>query len=465
MNDQTQHSGRPFISNGVKIKLEPVNILFFILISLFLVIGRAQEGTPLLIDDPHAVGLTYAKPFEVGMDSAYIQSKVDSIMTVGIRQKAFPGAQLLVAKEGKIIFHQAYGFHTYDSLSMVAPDDIYDLASVTKIMGPLPALMKLVDEDKIMLDKPFSTYWKPWRRHKDKKDLTLREILAHQAGLEPYIVFLNRVMRNGKLKKRFFHKNYNSRFQKQAYEGIFVKTRFKNKMHRIINRSEVSNDKKYLYSGLAFLLFPDLISQLTGRPYEDYLHDTFYTPLGCTTLGFNPKKHHFSNAIVPTEEDTLYRKALAQGWVHDENASLLGGVSGNAGLFATAVDLAKMMQLYQNYGIYAGQRYISGPTVREFIKVQYPENDNRRGLGFDKPVLDNAELPLPEAYPAPDASAESFGHSGFTGTFVWADPINQLVFIFLSNRVYPSRTSRNLYTLNIRTTLHEVFYTANLESN
>jgi CubicO group peptidase (beta-lactamase class C family) len=442
-----------------------MNKLFVILISIYSVIVFSQEDYPLQINAFSDLGLSHGIPYEVGLDSAYIHHQVDSIMREGINQKAFPGAQLLVAREGKVIFHKAYGFHAYDSIKKVALNDIYDLASVTKIIGPLPAIMKLVDEGKLQLDKPFSTYWKPWRRKKHKKDLTLRQILAHQAGLEPYIIFLNRVMRNGKLKNRFVRNHYTSRFQRQAYAGIFVKNRFKNKMHRIINRSEVGDEKKYLYSGLTFLVFPDLIEQLTGQNYEDYLRQNFYDPFGCTTLGFNPEKHSFENSIVPTEEDSLYRKALTRGWVHDENASLLGGVSGNAGLFATAEDLAKFMQLYQNYGIYAGKRYLSERTVQEFIRVQYPENENRRGLGFDKPLLDNSELALAEAYPSPLASAKSFGHSGFTGTFVWADPQDQLVFIFLSNRVYPSRTNRSLYTLNIRTALHNVFYKANLESN
>jgi len=180
-------------------------------------------------------------------------------------------------------------------------------------------------------------------------------------------------------------------------------------------------------------------------------------------MGFNPKKKNFSNKIVPTEVDTLFRHTLTKDWVHDENAALMGGISGNAGLFATAEDLARLMQMYMNYGIYEGKRYLSEESVKEFTKVQYADNENRRGLGFDKPLLNNATLSLKEAYPAPQASTESFGHSGFTGTFVWADPKNQLVFIFLSNRVYPSRDHRNLYSLNIRTALHSVFYEAAIQ--
>lgn len=410
--------------------------------------------------------LTYANPSDVGLDSLYIHKNVDSIMTLAIQNEAFPGAQVLVAKDSKIIFHKAYGFHTYDSIQPVGLNDIYDLASVSKITSALPALMKLVDEGKIDLDKPFSSYWKQWRHVKDKKDLTLREILAHQAGLQPYIVYLNQVFKkNGKIKKRYIKNKPSKRFNKQVYKGIYIKNRFNKKMYRIAKRSKVSATKKYKYSGLSFLIFPELISQITGQPYEKYLQDNFYTPLGATTMGFTPKTKNYANKIVPTEYDSIFRKDLTQGWVHDENASLLGGISGNAGLFATATDLAKIMQMYQNYGIYNGKRYFSEDTVKEFIKIQYPENDNRRGLGFDKPSIGNDTLSLKNSYPAPEVSAKSFGHSGFTGTFVWADPKEKLVYIFLSNRVYPNRNHRNIYRLNVRPAIQQVFYKAKLEDN
>ncbi len=405
--------------------------------------------------------LIHAYPSKLGFNEDFINQKVDSIMEMGIDSLAFPGAQVLVAKNDTVIFHKAYGFHTYDKLRPVALNDIYDLASVTKITGPLPALMKLVDEGKLDLDKPFSTYWKPWQNIKDNKDLTLREILAHQAGLQPYIVFLQQVLRkNGKIKKRFVRNSSNKRFKGQVYDGLYINDRFGRKMNRLIGRSKVSDEKKYRYSGLTFLIFPSLIEQLSGIDYETYLDVNFYRPLGCHTLGYLPKNNHYINAIVPTEIDTLFRKSLVKGWVHDENASLMGGVSGNAGLFGTADDLAKIMLFYQNYGMMDGKQLISAETVKEFTQVQYPENENRRGLGFDKPLLDNAELALEDAYPSPRVGPKSFGHSGFTGTFVWADPENQLTYIFLSNRVYPSRSHRQLYNLNIRTALQDVFYKA-----
>lgn len=403
--------------------------------------------------------LMFDPPESVGLDATYIYTKVDSIMEDAIVQKAFPGAQLLVAKKGNIIFHKAYGFHTYDSIQKVALDDLYDLASVTKITGPLPALMKLYEEGKLDLDVPFSTYWKSWKNRNDKKDITLRELLAHQAGMQPYIVFLNKVMKNGKLKNRFIRTRKHKRFSKLAYSNLYVKDRFIKKVYRKAKRSKVSNDKHYKYSGLASLIYPTLIEELSGEDYQIYLKKHFYDPLGCTTLTYNPLNRNFSNKIVPTELDTLFRKDLVKGFVHDENAALLGGVSGNAGLFGTAKDLAIYMQMLLQKGTYNGIQYFKPATVEEFIKVQYPENENRRGLGFDKPLIGNDTLSIKEAYPAPQVSAQSFGHSGFTGTFVWADPEHEIVFILLSNRVYPSRTHRNIYELNIRPKLQEVFYT------
>jgi len=213
-------------------------------------------------------------------DLDYINAKVDSIMTQGIKQNAFPGAQILVAKNNHIIFHKAYGYHTYDSIQNVGLNDIYDIASVTKITGPLLGIMKLYDEGQLELDVPFSTYWKSWKSEKDKKEITLRELLAHQSGMEPYIVFLNEVMKKGRYKKRFLRSKKSSRFSNQVYDSIFVKNRFPKKIYRMIKRSKVREEKKYVYSGLASLIYPQLIENISGMSYENYMVQEFYNPLG-----------------------------------------------------------------------------------------------------------------------------------------------------------------------------------------
>lgn len=389
-----------------------------------------------------------------------LSKSMDSVMQLAIEAKAFPGAQLLVAHKGEIVIEKAYGFHRYDALVPVLTSDVYDLASVTKIMGPLPALMKLVEEGVIDLDAPFSRYWKPWRRYRDKKELSLRQILAHGAGLTPYIVFLNEVIHpvNKGLKKRFVRETNSRRFGLQAYENRFVRSRFPRKMYRQINRSSVSQDKSYRYSGLAFLVFPELISQLTGQDYNSYMRSQFYDPIGAHSLGYLPKQRDASFRMVPTERDSLFRNALTQNYVHDENAALFGGISGNAGLFSNARDLYKMLQMLSNGGEYGGRRYLSSKTIRDFAEVQFPQQQNRRGLGFDKPLLGNDSLPAASAYPAPAVSPESFGHSGFTGTFVWVDPVYDLVYVFLSNRVYPSRSQDGIYTTNIREVVQQLIY-------
>ncbi|UNY97505.1 beta-lactamase family protein [Zhouia spongiae] len=433
-------------------------VFYFLFLAHFITSAQSYKQDQAQLKDTNV--LSYGFPEDQGLNAAYINRKVDSIMTRGIQERAFPGAQLLVAKNSTIIYHKAFGFHTYDSIEPVSKKDLYDLASVTKIAGPLPVLMQLHDQGKFNLDEKFSRYWKPWRRKKDKKDLTVREVLAHQAGLKPYIVFVKEVMKHNKYKKRFVRSKKNSKYSIQVYDSLFLNRHFYNKMKRMINRSEVSSEKKYKYSGLSFLLYPEIIEHITGERYEKYVTDRIYHPLGACNLIFNPNGKYPDSLIVPTEIDTVFRKHLVKKWVHDENAALMGGVSGNAGLFGTANDLARLMQMYLNMGTYGGKRYISEATMREFTRVQFSANDNKRGLGFDKPLLDNHELDITKASPAPEASMNSFGHGGFTGTYVWADPDNGLLFIFLSNRVYPDRSHRNLYSLNIRPSLQQVFYLA-----
>lgn len=421
-------------------------------------VGGYHKGDGIVIKG--GIRLRYSSLQQEGYDSVSVYSKVDSIMHRGIQENAFPGAQLLIAKNNAVVFHETYGYHSYDKKQKVSKNDLYDLASVTKIAAALPSIMLLYDDNKIALDAPFSDYWKPWSSKKDKKNLTVREVLAHQAGLVPYIVFASETMKDGEFKRRYLRNTSSNKFSIPVYEDLFLNKRFHNKMQRLINNSEVSKKKKYKYSGLTFLLYPEITKQLSGVDYETYLKEEIYAPLGAHSIGFNPLNYYPKKHIVPTEYDSFFRKDSIKNWVHDENAALMGGVSGNAGLFATANDLAKLMQMYMQFGNYGGEQLIKTSTLKEFTKVQYPENDNKRGLGFDKPLLDNDTLSLAKASPSPLASKGSFGHGGFTGTYIWADPDNQLVYIFLSNRVNPTRDNRNLYSLNIRPSLMHVFYEA-----
>ena len=423
--------------------------LFIFLLSGIGLLGYSQENIPS--------ELTHASPAEAGVNGVFLTAGIDSIIQTGIKQQAFPGCQVLVARKGAVIFHKSYGYHTYDSLRKVSLSDVYDLASVTKITGPLPILMKLHGEGKLDLQLGMGTYWKELEGS-NKENLSLRNVLAHDAGLIPYIVFWAKTTNKKQaLKRKYWSDSYSEKYPIKVYEDLWLRNIYKEKlMYKAIKKSEVNPAKQYKYSGLSFLLYPDLVQRMTGIPYEQYLQDSIFSPLGITRMGYNPLNFVQKSEVVPTEMDTYFRNDLVQGFVHDENAAMLGGVSGNAGLFANASELAKLLQMYLNEGEYGGKQIISSWSLREFSRYQFPERGNRRGLGFDKPLLEEPE----KGYAAKDASPDSYGHSGFTGTFVWIDPQEELVFIFLSNRVYPSRDNRKLYELSIRPNLHQVVYDA-----
>ncbi|MGQ8336606.1 glycoside hydrolase family 3 N-terminal domain-containing protein [Sunxiuqinia sp. A32] len=402
--------------------------------------------------------LKYTIPEEVGINSKILQTKIDSLAELGIAEKAYPGCQILIAKDGKVIFHKTYGYHTYDQKHPVLKDNIYDWASLTKITGPLPALMKLYGDKKFKLDVPFQFYW-PDFNGSNKAHITAREILAHQARLQAWIPYwTNTLKKNGKLRKSVFKDHPTNRFDLRVSSNLYMNSSYLENMYADIRDSELLPTNKYKYSGLAFYLFPKIIENLTERKYEEYLKDEFYKPLGANTITYNAYKHFPPEIIIPTENDEFFRHELLKGFVHDEGASMMGGISGNAGLFGTANDLAKLMQMYLQGGNYGGRSFIEKEAIDEFTRIQYPKNENRRGLGFDKPYIDNYKNQLKDAYPAVSSSTKSFGHSGYTGTFTWADPKNNLLFIFFSNRVYPTRENSKLFDLNLRPQMHQAIY-------
>lgn len=419
-----------------------------------------KMGDGLKID--HAVRLKYTIPEEVGMNSQRLTHRVDSIVYEAISKKATPGCSVLAAKDGKIIFSKTYGYHTYDKRTPVSEDDLYDLASVTKVSASLAAVLKLTDEGKIDLDKKFSDYWPDWKKGlfhpSNKENLGWREILAHQAGLIPYLNYWTETVKEGKLENRWYSFQKTDKYQLEVAPGLFLKNTFTKRIYRDIRKSELNPPGKYVYSGLAFLLIPQITKNITGQLFTEFLDKNFYHSLGAYNITYNPLDKFPKDRIVPTEYDSYYRKRQIQGTVHDEAAADFGGVSGNAGLFANANDLVKLVEMYMQMGTYGGVQYLKKETMEEFTQVQFPGNGNRRGLGFDKPLLNNKEVAPEQSYPCPGASPESFGHSGFTGTFIWADPTNRLTYIFLSNRVYPTREGNMLGKLNIRTNILQVFY-------
>jgi CubicO group peptidase (beta-lactamase class C family) len=401
--------------------------------------------------------LGYAPPALVGMDAQLLADSIRAIVEEGIRAQAFPGAQVFVAKDGMVVFHETYGHHTYDSLQPVRPDDLYDFASVTKVTSTLPALMRLYGEGKFDLDAPLKTYL-PFFKKSDKADVTYRQFLAHNGRLKPSIVFWREAKKeDGSWKRRSFRTVESRRYNIRITDSLFLHKKYKRQIYKGIRDLPLSEKHSYVYSDLSFILYPAVVERLTKKPLERYLAETFYRPLGANTLTYNPLRSYPKERIVPTERDTFFRRQQVHGTVHDETAAMLGGVSGHAGLFGSAGDLAKLVQLYLNKGEYGGERFMSEAAVLEFTRCQFCPEGNRRGLGFDKPLIEYDPV---KSYVAQSVSPESFGHSGYTGTFFWADPQHNLMVIFLSNRVYPDRSHTGISDLNIRPRVQQVVYDA-----
>jgi CubicO group peptidase (beta-lactamase class C family) len=426
------------------------------------------------IAGPGGIRLRYSPPEVVNMNRALMEDSIRTIVEEGIQKKAFPGAQVLVAKDGHVVYHEAFGFHTYDSLHPLMTTDIYDFASVTKVSSGLPILMKLHGEGKFDLDTPLGRYLPDFGKT-NKADLTFRALLTHSSRLMSWIPFWKGTLRKNARypwKKRWdpsrindfnfrahtFAADSSARFPVKVTDNLWLHFKFKEKrLYGAIKKSPLNEKPGYVYSDLFFTMMPEVAKNLTGTDFETYLKQTFYRPLGATTLTYNPWRFYSFDRIVPTERDTFFRMVQIHGRVHDEGAAMLGGVSGHAGLFGSANDLAKLFQMYLNFGVYGGERFIDEKSLREFTRCQYCDQGIRRGLGFDKPLI---EYDFNNSHVAEDASPSSFGHSGYTGTFAWADPQSNLLFIFFSNRVYPTRDNPRISTLNIRPRIHQVLYDA-----
>lgn len=409
-------------------------------------------GTGIITPKPTRI--RYGKAEETGIRSGLLR-RVDSIAIEGIRVGAYPGCQIAIIRDGVVIYNKSFGHHTYDSIQKVRETDIYDLASITKIAATTAAVMKLYDQGILDIDKSLGTYM-PWLRHSDKGDIVLRELLAHQARLTPWIPFYLSTIENGNHIEGIYQTSRSATFYTRVAEQLYLNNSFRDTIFTQISESELLEKHKYRYSDLGFILLAELIEELTGQGIDSYLDHNLYRPLGLSHLGYLPLKRFDQSRITPSERDTVWRQQVVRGHVHDMAAAMLGGVSGHAGLFGNAMDVAILMQLFLDEGTYGGTHYFDRNTIREFTRVQFYENENRRGLGFDKPVL-NRDEPGPASE---SASILSFGHSGFTGTLAWADPMENLVYVFLSNRTYPNMNNRKLIEENIRTNIQQAIYDA-----
>ncbi|HWB27049.1 MAG TPA: glycoside hydrolase family 3 N-terminal domain-containing protein [Chitinophagaceae bacterium] len=401
--------------------------------------------------------LPVATPESQGMNSE-ILSRIDSIANDAIAKRATPGCVVLVAKNGKVVFDKAYGYMTYDSIQPVTATTVYDLASVTKISATTVSLMKLYDEGKLDIHKTLGDYL-PWVRGTDKAHLTIENIILHQAGLNAFIPFYRETIDSltGIPKPGFYRATPDSLYSVRVAEDMYMRRDWIDTMFKRILDSKLGPSNKYVYSDNDFIFMGKLVQQLTGMPLNEYVKQTFYKPLNMESTTFKPREHEPLDKVAPTEMEKYFRLQQIRGDVHDPGSAMFGGVAGHAGLFSDAYDLAKLYQMLLNGGELDGKRYIKKSTIDYF--TAYHSEVSRRGLGFDKPEKDNATRKPEDAYPAPNVSPLTYGHTGFTGICVWVDPEYNLLYIFMSNRVNPDGGENlKLSHMNVRSNIQEAIY-------
>ncbi len=414
---------------------------------------------------------THYSPSDVGM-SATTLGKIDSIVKDGIKNRVFPGCQIMVMKEGKPIYDKCFGNYTYESAQKVTPTTLYDLASLSKTTGTLLAVMKLYDNNKLQITDKASKYI-TFLRSTNKESITIKELLFHESGLpaglpfyklaieknntptfiigikdETHLVKLNSTTM--KYKWDWVSKIQTAEFQTQVSDSFYLSNRFHKAAMQMIADTHL-NSKAYVYSCINFILLKEIVETISGISMDEFLNQEFYTPMKLSTMTYLPLQTRNKEEITPTLKKDFLRNGEVRGYVHDPDAAFLGGVSGNAGLFASAADVAIVHQMLLNKGELDGERYLSAITCDFFTTTVSPSG--RRGLGYDKPV------PAPKSSPCcTSAPSTVYGHTGYTGTCCWVDPTNNLIYVFLSNRTYPNDGINKLAKTGIRTKIQEVVY-------
>lgn len=457
---------------------------------------QATGKLPVSINEEYKVGtginlkkklrLAYGSAEQAGIDSEKLY-RIDSIAQMAVDSMATPGCRILVARKGIVFYDKAFGYHTYLKQNPVKENDIYDIASITKIASSVPVLMKLYEDSLFSVDAKLSEYL-PELDTTNKGDLLIKDVLTHQARLNGWIPFYYSTLKtlyadqellNNAFTEEFpykignhaymakntvFKDGYYSYFSKEGFntqiaKDFYVMDSYSDSIYDKIRSSNLLETKSYRYSDLGYYYFYKIIENKTQALFQDYVDSTIYQDLGAYRTSFLPLQKFDKSEIVPTENDQVFRKQLLQGYVHDPGAAMLGGVCGHAGLFSTAGDLAKLMQMFLNGGEYGGVKYFDSTTVNLFTTSPFLDNDNRRALGFDKPQMDYSKAgPTCQC-----VSGKSFGHTGFTGTIAWADPEEEIVYIFLSNRIHPDQDNSKLIKMNIRTDIQEVIYNSIIE--
>jgi len=404
--------------------------------------------------------LQYSIPEKVGLNPLFL-SRIDTIVKKAIKNHVMPGCQILIAKAGKVIYNQNFGYLTYDTTNAVNDSTLYDIASISKVAGTLQGIMFLYDQGLISLDSAASVYLHELK-NTNKQNIVIKEALTHVTGFQAFIDHYRRTMDNGKLSDFYYCDIQDSVFSVPVTPTLFLKKSIPDSMWKWSIDSHLIAKQKtgdtscypYRYSDISFYLLKNVFEKVINQPQNEFLKHHFYEPMGMYSTCYTPLQHQFPlKHIAPTEHDTYFRKQIIRGTVHDPGAAMLGGVAGHAGLFSNANDLAKLMQMHLQKGYYGGIQYLKPETVLQFTKPTF--SFCRRGLGWDKPQLGNASSPTSDY-----CSLETFGHTGFTGTCVWADPKYDLIFIFLSNRTYPNSENKKLITQSIRTRIQDEIYRA-----
>jgi beta-glucosidase-like glycosyl hydrolase/CubicO group peptidase (beta-lactamase class C family) len=393
--------------------------------------------------------LGFTTPENVGLSSQKL-SKIDTIVQKAISQKMTPGAQVLVARKGKVVFQKAYGNFTYESNTKVTNETLFDVASVSKIVGTLPNVMKLYDQNKIDFKTTLAEML-PVFANSDKKDIHFKELLTHSAGLAAWVPFYKATLdSNNKPLPKYYRKWADSQFSKKVADSLFIRNDYHDTIMKMIVDSKLSPKKEYKYSDFTFIILGNYLERVTGVPLDILATEQIFKPIGANNTLYNPLRTIDPSRIAPTEIDNYFRHQTIQGYVHDMAAAIEGGVAGHAGLFSNAMDIAKIMQMFLQKGNYGNYQFFSEKTFDDFNTCYYCSEGNRRGLGFDKPQLsgDNPTCGC--------VSMSSFGHTGFTGIMAWADPETEIVYVFVSNRTYPTNPINTLSKEHIREDIQKI---------
>jgi CubicO group peptidase (beta-lactamase class C family) len=398
--------------------------------------------------------LAYSIPEDVGMSSEKLK-EIDSLAAIVVKEKMAPGLQILVAKDGKVIYNKSFGNHTYDGAVAVESSNLYDVASMTKILATLPLLMEMEEHKQFILESTLGSLV-PALKNTNKSKLTVKEVLSHYGKLQAWIPFYKSTLDSNKKPSSEYYKTKDTlSFNKIVANNLYIRKDYQDTIYNIIAKTELLPKKQYKYSDLSYFIFKDYIENYYKSDLNVITQNHFYKSIGANRTTYLPLEKFTLNEIVPSEVDDYYRYQTIQGYVHDMGAAMLGGIGGHAGLFSNANDVAKIMQMYLQDGFYGGKRYLKPETIQKFNHQYYAKMEVRKGIGFDKPQIKESEKATCGC-----VSKSSFGHSGFTGTFTWADPASGIVYVFLSNRTFPTAENKKLVNSNIRTEIQKVIQEA-----